>query len=239
MQRWPTGHGERLPADREVRKRERLPLDSVAVARELRRDVFAGLLVLRGPRRMRSDLLRQCQHVPVCALAGDAGDRGLLAGGCGGHGCSGYGRSPQRQRRSDRQHRCDRGRAGDLFRRHHDSTSRLYGVAGGRYRPPVERPLPVNRRVLAQLSYGHFATDLPQGALPALLPLFKSQYHLSYTDIGVVVLIANISSSIIQPAFGVLSDRVRMRWLMPAGALIAGAGMVLAVSATNFGVMMA
>jgi MFS transporter, FSR family, fosmidomycin resistance protein len=97
----------------------------------------------------------------------------------------------------------------------------------------------VNRRVLAQLSYGHFATDLSQGALPALLPLFKSQYHLSYTDVGFVVLMANISSSVIQPAFGVLSDRVRMRWLMPAGALISGTGMILAVSAHQFAVMIA
>jgi len=97
----------------------------------------------------------------------------------------------------------------------------------------------VNRRVLAQLSYGHFATDLSQGALPALLPLFKSQYHLSYTEVGFVVLMANISSSVIQPAFGVLSDRIQMRWLMPAGALISGTGMILAVSAHHFAVMIA
>lgn len=97
----------------------------------------------------------------------------------------------------------------------------------------------MNRRVLAQLSYGHFATDLSQGALPALLPLFKSQYHLSYTDVGFVVLMANISSSVIQPAFGVLSDRVQMRWLMPAGALVSGTGMILAVSAHHFAVMIA
>lgn len=97
----------------------------------------------------------------------------------------------------------------------------------------------MNRRVLFQLSYGHFATDLSQGALPALLPLFKAQYHLSYTDVGIVVLIASISSSIVQPAFGVLSDRVRMRWLMPAGALISGTGMIFAVAAHHFAVMMA
>lgn len=97
----------------------------------------------------------------------------------------------------------------------------------------------MNRRVLAQLSFGHLATDLSQGALPALLPLFKTQYHLSYTDVGLVVLVANISSSIIQPAFGILSDRVQMRWLMPAGALISGTGIILAVSATHYSVMMA
>jgi len=97
----------------------------------------------------------------------------------------------------------------------------------------------VNRRVLAQLSFGHMATDLSQGALPALLPLFKSRYHLSYTDVGFVVLMANISSSLIQPAFGVLSDRISMRWLMPVGSLVAGTGMVLAVQASHFGFMIA
>jgi FSR family fosmidomycin resistance protein-like MFS transporter len=97
----------------------------------------------------------------------------------------------------------------------------------------------VNRRVLAQLSFGHLATDLSQGALPALLPLFKSRYHLSYTDVGFIVLMANISSSLIQPAFGVLSDRISMRWLMPAGSLVAGTGMVLAVHASHFPVMIA
>jgi MFS transporter, FSR family, fosmidomycin resistance protein len=93
--------------------------------------------------------------------------------------------------------------------------------------------------VLAQLSFGHLATDLSQGALPALLPLFKNLYHLSYTDVGFIVLMANISSSLIQPAFGVMSDRVSMRWLMPAGSLISGCGIVLAVHASHFGMMIA
>ena len=97
----------------------------------------------------------------------------------------------------------------------------------------------MNRRVLAQLSFGHLATDLSQGALPALLPLFKSRYHLSYTDVGFIVLMANISSSLIQPAFGVLSDRITMRWLMPIGSLVAGTGIVLAVQASHFTVMIA
>lgn len=97
----------------------------------------------------------------------------------------------------------------------------------------------MNRRVLAALSFGHFATDLSQGALPALLPVFKNQYHLSYTDVGLVVLMANISSSIIQPIFGILSDRATIRWLMPAGVFLAGAGITLAVRSPVYGVMLA
>jgi len=103
---------------------------------------------------------------------------------------------------------------------------------------PVE-PQPVNRRILAILSYGHLATDLAQGAIPALLPLFKAQYHLSYTDVGVVVLMANVSSSIIQPAFGVLSDRVGTRWLLPVGPLLSGTGIFLAVQFSQYWLVIA
>ncbi len=93
--------------------------------------------------------------------------------------------------------------------------------------------------MLAALSYGHFATDLSQGAIPTLLPVFKSQYHLSYTDVGFIVLIANISSSVIQPVFGILSDRIAIRWLMPAGVFLAGTGIALAVLSPSYGVMLA
>jgi len=97
----------------------------------------------------------------------------------------------------------------------------------------------VHRRILAVLSYGHLATDLSQGAIPALLPVFKAMFHLSYAGVGFIVLMANISSSVIQPVFGVLSDRLRMRWLMPVGALLAGLGMTSAVLAPNYAVTVA
>ncbi len=102
----------------------------------------------------------------------------------------------------------------------------------------VESPT-VNRRILAVLSYGHLATDLSQGAIPALLPVFKAMFHLSYAGVGFVVLMANISSSVIQPAFGILSDRLRLRWMMPLGALLAGGGMTLAVFSPHYAAMMA
>lgn len=97
----------------------------------------------------------------------------------------------------------------------------------------------MNRRILAILSYGHLATDLAQGAIPALLPLFKARYHLSYTDVGIVVLMANVSSSVIQPAFGILSDRVGTRWLLPVGTLLSGAGILLAVQSSQYWLVIA
>jgi FSR family fosmidomycin resistance protein-like MFS transporter len=95
----------------------------------------------------------------------------------------------------------------------------------------------LNRRMMAVLCFGHLATDLSQGAIPALLPVFKTLFHLSYAGLGFVVLMANVSSSIIQPAFGLLSDRLKMRWLMPLGALLSGVGMTLAVLSPHYAVM--
>lgn len=100
----------------------------------------------------------------------------------------------------------------------------------------VESPT-VNRRILVVLSFGHLATDLSQGAIPALLPVFKALFHLSYAGVGFIVLISNVSSSIIQPAFGALSDRLGIRWLMPLGSLLAGVGMTLAVFSPHYAVM--
>ena len=64
----------------------------------------------------------------------------------------------------------------------------------------------INKKALALLSTAHFVTDLNQGALPALLPFFKEALNLSYTMAGTILLSANLTSSIIQPVFGHLSD---------------------------------
>lgn len=95
----------------------------------------------------------------------------------------------------------------------------------------------MNRRILAVLSFSHLATDLSQGAIPALLPVFKELFHLTYAGVGFVVLMANVSSSVVQPAFGALSDRLRLQWMMPIGALLAGTGMTLAVFAPRYWVL--
>jgi MFS transporter, FSR family, fosmidomycin resistance protein len=78
---------------------------------------------------------------------------------------------------------------------------------------------------MAALSSGHLATDLAQGSLPALLPYLVDKFALSYTAAGALALAATISSSLIQPAFGLWSDARGALWLLPAGVAVAGVGM--------------
>ena len=77
------------------------------------------------------------------------------------------------------------------------------------------------------LSIGHLIIDLGQGILPILMPLLAQSLHLSYFQVGTVVLAFTFSSAIIQPVFGVLSDRYSMPWLMPLGLFLSGLGLAL------------
>lgn len=83
----------------------------------------------------------------------------------------------------------------------------------------------MNKKALAILSAGHLVTDVNQGALPALLPFFKAALNLSYTTTGVILLFGNLTSSVIQPLFGYLSDRRPMGWFLPLAPFIACLGM--------------
>lgn len=91
---------------------------------------------------------------------------------------------------------------------------------------------------MAALSSGHFATDLAQGALPALLPFLADKFDLSYTMVGALVLAATIASSLIQPAFGLWSDARGALWLLPGGVALAGIGMALASIAPTYTLVM-
>lgn len=90
----------------------------------------------------------------------------------------------------------------------------------------------MNLLYLIILSLGHAVADLNQGAIPALLPFLRDAYGLSYAMSGTIVMVANLSSSVIQPIFGIVSDRKTWKWLLPLGVLTAGVGTgILSVSA--------
>jgi FSR family fosmidomycin resistance protein-like MFS transporter len=92
----------------------------------------------------------------------------------------------------------------------------------------------IDRRAMALLSSAHFATDFANGALPALLPFLKERFSLSYTAVGGIVLASQASSSLIQPLFGLWSDRRGAMWLLPTGVALAGIGIAVAADAPSY-----
>lgn len=85
----------------------------------------------------------------------------------------------------------------------------------------------LNLKVLLVLSFGHLATDMCQSALPAILPFLKAKLLLSYAMSGLILVASNVTSSVIQPLFGYLSDKREKAFLLPLGCLCAGLGLSL------------
>ncbi|MFC9970199.1 MFS transporter [Spirillospora sp. NPDC127200] len=74
------------------------------------------------------------------------------------------------------------------------------------------------------LSLGHGGVDFYQGIVPVLVPFLVAERHYGYVEVAGFVLAATLLSSVVQPLFGMLTDRRPMPWLVPAGTLTAGLG---------------
>src|SRR3954449_6490692 len=87
---------------------------------------------------------------------------------------------------------------------------------------------------MTALAAGHLGTDFANGALPALLPFLKDRFSLSYTLAALLMLASTASSSLIQPLFGLWSDRRGAIWLLPTGVAVAGVGIGVAAAMPSY-----
>jgi FSR family fosmidomycin resistance protein-like MFS transporter len=95
-----------------------------------------------------------------------------------------------------------------------------------------------NLKIIGLLAIGHLCVDTNQGAISAILPFIRAAQGLSYTAAGALVLVTNLTSSVIQPLFGYLADRRARRWMLPLSVLLAGLGMGLTGWAPNYWIVM-
>src|ERR687894_336966 len=80
--------------------------------------------------------------------------------------------------------------------------------------PSSSRPL---MPVLAALSGAHLLNDLIHSMIPAIYPLIKDAYRLDFARIGLITLAFQVTSSILQPVLGYLTDRRPWPYAMVAG----------------------
>ncbi|MGW5350188.1 MFS transporter [Streptomyces sp. NPDC004031] len=92
--------------------------------------------------------------------------------------------------------------------------------------PAVDKPPAGDkqRRAILTLSVGHACVDIYQGAVSALVPFFVADRDYTYAAASGVVLAASLLSSLVQPAFGALTDRRSMPWLLPLSTALCGIG---------------
>ena len=83
----------------------------------------------------------------------------------------------------------------------------------------------MDKKKILLVSLGHLSCDINGGALPAILPFLRASYDLSYQATGGLMFAYACLSSMIQPLFGLLSDRFSKPWFIPLGVLLAGCGL--------------
>ena len=96
----------------------------------------------------------------------------------------------------------------------------------------------MNLKIVLILSFSHLFVDVTGTALPAMMPFLKESLHLSYTAVGTVIMVSNLTSSIIQPAFGYLSDKVEIKGLLPLSFILIYVGFSLVGLAPSFIVLL-
>jgi MFS transporter, FSR family, fosmidomycin resistance protein len=96
----------------------------------------------------------------------------------------------------------------------------------------------IDRRAMVALSAGHLAVDFASGSVPALIPFLTDRFHLGYALAAMLLLAATVSSSLVQPLFGLWSDRRGALWLIPGGTILAAVGVGLAAVTPVYGLVL-
>lgn len=83
----------------------------------------------------------------------------------------------------------------------------------------------MDKKKILLVSLGHLSCDVNGGALPAVLPFLTANYGFNYQAAAGLMFAFSCLSSIIQPLFGWLSDKISKPWFIPLGVLLAGGGL--------------
>ena len=82
---------------------------------------------------------------------------------------------------------------------------------------PARRETRTAFAVLAALSLCHLLNDTIQSLLPAIYPVLQENYALTFTQIGVLHFVFQVTASLLQPAVGLYTDKRPMFRLSTAG----------------------
>jgi FSR family fosmidomycin resistance protein-like MFS transporter len=92
--------------------------------------------------------------------------------------------------------------------------------------------------VLFAISFCHLLNDMMQALLPAIYPTLKAQFHLSFTQIGLVTLAFQCTASLLQPGVGFVADKRPMPYSLPVGMVSTLAGLALLSVAASYAMLL-
>lgn len=88
--------------------------------------------------------------------------------------------------------------------------------------------------LLSLLALSHMFNDTLQSVIPAIYPLLKNSLALTFTQIGLITLVYQLSSSLFQPVIGIFTDKHPQPYSLPIGMTLSMIGVISLALATHF-----
>jgi MFS transporter, FSR family, fosmidomycin resistance protein len=88
--------------------------------------------------------------------------------------------------------------------------------------------------ILGAITFCHLLNDVMQALLPAIYPMLKGGFALSFGQIGLLTLIFQVTASLLQPMVGLYTDHRPQPYSLPLGMACSLMGMVTLAFAPNF-----
>ena len=94
-------------------------------------------------------------------------------------------------------------------------------------------------KVLGAIGFSHFLNDMLQSLIPAIYPMLKSAFSLSFGQIGLITLTYQCTASLLQPMVGIYTDRHPKPYSLPIGMSCTLSGLLLLAFAPSYAVLLA
>lgn len=88
--------------------------------------------------------------------------------------------------------------------------------------------------ILFAISFSHLLNDLMQSVVPSVYPLLKENYGLTFTQIGIITLVFQLTASVLQPFVGAYTDKKPNPKSLAIGMIFSLSGLICLAYASNF-----
>ncbi|MEO8962740.1 MAG: MFS transporter [Ginsengibacter sp.] len=88
--------------------------------------------------------------------------------------------------------------------------------------------------ILFAISFSHLLNDTIQSLIPAIYPILKNNYNLSFAQVGLITLTFQMAASLLQPFVGLYTDKKPQPYSLAAGMAFTLSGLVLLSMSHNF-----
>lgn len=103
---------------------------------------------------------------------------------------------------------------------------------------PDQRARVTSYGVLLAISVSHLLNDTLQSLIPAIYPVVKDGFHLSFTQVGLITLTFQLTASLLQPVVGAYTDRRPQPFSLAVGMGLTLVGLTLVAVVTSYGALL-